>query len=97
MKIKYQMEKWQLLLVFLKISIKKFINYSSKTRNTKRKFTHISDTIDLCIKAWKKNKCKHYSISGRENLTILQVAKMFKNDIKIFTSQDWVRDIPLNL
>ena len=53
-----------------------------KPGTQKRKFTHISDTIDLCIKAWKKNKCKHYSISGRENLTILQVAKMFKNDIK---------------
>jgi len=53
-----------------------------KPGSQKRRFTIISDTIDLCIKAWKKNKCKHYSISGKENLTILQVAKMFKNEIK---------------
>ncbi len=53
-----------------------------KPGTQKRRFTYISDTIELCIRAWKKNKCKHYSISGKENLTILQVAKMFKNEIK---------------
>ena len=47
-----------------------------------RRFTHIDDTIDVCIKAWKKKKCKYYSISNRESYTVLQVAKLFKSRIK---------------
>ncbi len=46
-----------------------------------RRFTHISDTIKVCFKAWKKNKCRHYSISNKKSYTILQVAKMFKSKI----------------
>jgi len=42
-----------------------------------RRFTHISDTIKVCMEAWVKNKCRHYSISNRQNYSILQVAKMF--------------------
>ena len=26
-----------------------------------RRFTHVDDTIRICIEAWKKNKCRHYS------------------------------------
>ena len=47
-----------------------------------RRFTHIDDTIKVCIKAWSKNKRKHYSISNRESYTILQVAKLFNTNIK---------------
>ena len=47
-----------------------------------RKFTHINDTIDVCIEAWKKNKCSHYSISFRKGYSILQIAKMFDSPIK---------------
>ncbi len=47
-----------------------------------RRFTHIDDTIDVCIEAWKKNKCLHYSISNRESYSILSVAKMFGSKIK---------------
>ncbi len=47
-----------------------------------RKFTHIQDTIDVCIEAWKKNNCYHYSISAKEIYSIIQVAKMFKTKIK---------------
>ncbi len=47
-----------------------------------RRFTHIDDTIDVCIKAWKSNKCRFYSISNKESFTILDVAKMFKSKIK---------------
>ena len=47
-----------------------------------RRFTHIDDTISVCIEAWKKNKCKHYSISNKEEFSILQVAKMFNFKIK---------------
>ena len=47
-----------------------------------RRFTHIDDTIDVCFKAWKLNKCRFYSISNKESFTILEVAKMFKSKIK---------------
>ena len=47
-----------------------------------RRFTHVKDTVEACFYAWKQNKCKHYSISSRQNYTILEVAKMFKSKIK---------------
>ena len=47
-----------------------------------RRFTHIDDTIDVCIKAWKANKCRFYSISNKESYSILDVAKMFKSKVK---------------
>ena len=47
-----------------------------------RKFTNILDTVNICYFAWKSNKCRHYSISSRENYTILQVAKLFKSRIR---------------
>ena len=47
-----------------------------------RRFTHISDTVDACYYAWKKNKCRHYSISNRKSYSIIEVAKMFKTKIK---------------
>ena len=43
-----------------------------------RRFTHINDTINTCIEAWKKNKCLHYSISHKKNYSIKDLAKMFK-------------------
>ena len=48
-----------------------------------RRFTHIKDTIEICYEAWKKNKCRHYSISHRSSFSILEVAKMFKAKIKL--------------
>ena len=52
-----------------------------------RRFTHISDTVKACYHAWKKNKCRHYSISNKKSYTILQVAKMFKSDIKFLPAR----------
>tara|TARA_B110001450_G_C17579761_1_gene464420 strand:- start:52 stop:936 length:885 start_codon:yes stop_codon:yes gene_type:complete len=46
-----------------------------------RRFTHIYDTVDICYLAWKKNLCRHYSISNRNSYSINDVAKMF--DCKI--------------
>ena len=43
-----------------------------------RRFTHIDDTINTCIEAWKKNKCLHYSISHKKSYSIKELAKMFK-------------------
>ena len=47
-----------------------------------RRFTHIDDTIDVCFEAWKKGKCRHYSISNKKSLSILKVAKLFKSKIE---------------
>jgi len=47
-----------------------------------RRFTHINDTIKVCIDAWKENKSIHYSISNKKSYSILQVAKMFNTKIK---------------
>ena len=44
-----------------------------------RRFTHVSDTINICYEAWKKNKCAYYSISSKKSYSIEQVAKMFKS------------------
>ena len=53
-----------------------------KPGSQSRRFTHINDTIDACFYAWKKNKCRHYSISNKKSYTILEVAKMFDTKIK---------------
>ena len=52
-----------------------------------RRFTHIQDTIEVCFKAWKKNKGRHYSITNKQSYSILEVAKMFKSRIKFLPSR----------
>jgi UDP-glucose 4-epimerase len=47
-----------------------------------RRFTHVFDTIKACIFAWKKNKCKHYSIASKKSYSIIELAKMFKSKIR---------------
>ncbi|MDC3087700.1 NAD-dependent epimerase/dehydratase family protein [Candidatus Pelagibacter sp.] len=47
-----------------------------------RRFTHIDDTIKVCYLAWKKNLCRHYSISHKKSYSILDVAKLFNTKIK---------------
>ena len=47
-----------------------------------RRFTHIDDTIKICYLAWKKNLCRHYSISHKKSYSILDVAKLFKTKIR---------------
>ena len=46
-----------------------------------RRFTHINDTIEVCFKAWKQNKNRHYSVTNKKSFTILQVAKLFQTEI----------------
>ena len=58
-----------------------------KPGNQTRRFTHIDDTINTCFDAWKKNKCKHYSISHKESFSIKDVAKMFGSKIKFLPSR----------
>ena len=52
-----------------------------------RRFTHVNDTVEICYYAWKKNKCKHYSISNKKNYTIIQVAKMFGSKVKFLPAR----------
>ena len=52
--------------------------------NQSRNFTHIEDTIKVCLEALSKNNCQHYSISNKKSYTILQVAKMFSAKIKLY-------------
>ena len=58
-----------------------------KPGSQSRRFTHIDDTIDVCYYAWKKNRCRHYSISNKKSYTILQVAKMFNSKIKFLSTR----------
>jgi len=46
-----------------------------------RRFTHIDDTINTCIEAWRKNKCLQYSISHKKSYSIQDLAKMFTDNI----------------
>ena len=55
--------------------------------NQSRRFTHVKDTIDVCFYAWKKKRCRHYSISNKKSHTILQVAKMFNTNIKFLPAR----------
>ena len=41
----------------------------------------------FCYKAWKDNKCKHYSISNKNSYSIKDIAKMFKSDVKYLPSR----------
>ena len=52
-----------------------------------RRFTHIYDTVKVCIEAWKKNKNLHYSVSSKESFSIKKVAGMFGGKIKYLPSR----------
>ena len=52
-----------------------------------RKFTHISDTVKVCYDAWKKDKCRHYSISSKKDYSILEVAKLFGSKINLLPAR----------
>ena len=56
-----------------------------------RRFTHIKDTINVCLKAWKANKCRLYSISNKKSYTIKQVALLFKSKIKYMPEREGER------
>jgi UDP-glucose 4-epimerase len=44
-----------------------------------RRFTNVYDTVKACIFAWRKNKCKHYSIASNQSYSIIELAKLFKS------------------
>ena len=47
-----------------------------------RRFTNVYDTVKACIFAWRKNKCKHYSIASKQSYSIIELAKLFKSKIR---------------
>ena len=53
-----------------------------KPGNQTRRFTHITDTVEICYLAWKKNLCRHYSIAHKKSHSLIDVAKMFKSKIR---------------
>ena len=56
-----------------------------------RRFTHVFDTVKACIFAWKKNKCKHYSIASNQSFSIIELAKMFKSKIRYLPKREGER------
>ena len=56
-----------------------------------RRFTHIDDTVNICYLAWKKNLCRHYTISNKRSYSILKVAKMFSSKIKFLPKRSGER------
>ncbi len=62
-----------------------------KPGSQSRRFTHVNDTVEACYYAWKKNQCKHYSISNRKSYTIIEVAKLFNTKIKLLPTREGER------
>ena len=56
-----------------------------------RRFTHVFDTVRACIFAWKKNKCKHYSIASKQSYSIIKLAKMFNTKIRYLPKREGER------
>ena len=56
-----------------------------------RRFTHVLDTVNACIFAWKKNKSKHYSIASNQSYSIIELAKMFKSKIRFLPKREGER------
>ena len=52
-----------------------------------RKFTHVDDTVNACIYAWKKNKNRHYSISHKKSISIINLAKLFSKNYKFISER----------
>ena len=57
----------------------------------RRRFTHVLDTVKACILAWRKNKNKHYSIASKQSYSILELASMFKSQIRYLPKREGER------
>jgi UDP-glucose 4-epimerase len=56
-----------------------------------RRFTHVYDTVKACIFAWRKNKCKHYSIASKQSYSIIELARLFKSEIRYLPKREGER------
>ena len=52
-----------------------------------RRFTHIDDTIEVCLEAYRNNKNKHYAIYNKKNYSILDVASLFNTKKKFLNKR----------
>ena len=77
--------------IFEKCYIKNLPLTVVKPGTQSRRFTHIKDTVNVCYFAWKRNKCRHYSISNKKSFSILKVAKLFKSKIKMLPARSGER------
>ena len=57
----------------------------------KRKFTHVTDTVKACYNLWKRKKGLHFSIVSKKLYSILTIAKMFSNKIKMIPARQGER------
>ena len=51
----------------------------------KRRFTHINDTVKACYFAWMKKTGLHYSIANHKSYSIMEIARMFSNKIRLIS------------
>ena len=58
----------------------------------KRRFTHISDTVKACYSAWKNKNGLHYSIAYYKSYSIIEIARMFSNKIKLISQRKGERN-----
>jgi UDP-glucose 4-epimerase len=56
-----------------------------------RRFTHVKDTVNACLVAWKRNNRAHYSIASSQSFSIIQLAKMFKYKTKYLPKREGER------
>ena len=56
-----------------------------------RRFTHVKDTVNACLIAWKKNRNKHYSVASDKSYSIIQLAKLFNARIKYLPEREGER------
>jgi UDP-glucose 4-epimerase len=56
-----------------------------------RKFTHVQDTVNACLIAWKRNKKAHYSIASLKSFSINQLARMFNYRTKYLPEREGER------
>jgi UDP-glucose 4-epimerase len=56
-----------------------------------RRFTHVHDTVKACIFAWKKNKCRHYSVASNQSYSIINLTKLFKSKVRYLPKREGER------
>ena len=64
--IRYAQEIWLRLLIFENLKKKGLPLTVVKPGTQSRRFTHINDTINVCMEAWKNKETRHYSISNKK-------------------------------
>jgi UDP-glucose 4-epimerase len=58
-----------------------------KPGNQRRDFTHIDDIVRGCYLAWKKGNQNEYMLGTNKTYSILEIAKMFKTNIKFISAR----------